>query len=434
MSYSPFDYKDLFPYGVFEYNSKPIKTWADSHRLFALNMRPFKNQSIKIADGLVAKMGHIKQKGGFSNYMIFEIDPKVRKVKLEFFQDKMLYPIDAFNKLNKPYLLTNAGYFYLTDDEKKHSVPPPKVRTGNMVISGGSLINLPVLDRGSIVVYKNGQVDILFLRAKGKVEIDGRRFEWIGSKSISSKKEGVVVYNSSNIEIEVVNDPVMGPSRRSKKVYIKPKQGKSFCICQKKGKAFVVIDVVQAKTVINDKETVLEISNKIKVKKGSNVHFLSVDSLNLKDVDSAISTGPLLFKTFKETEKQVEKEFSVSDMANPVNPHEADKKLARGCLIKLKGGKLVSVLVDGIPQAGKIYQGVNLREFVAFIKLCYPSFESALATDPSSSMKGVYRQGNKVNIFGNLHYLAHKRDKEGNIKFWPNGQKGRKLNSVLVIY
>lgn len=434
MSYSPLDYKDLFPQGLFEYSSKPIKTWADSHRLFALNMRPFKNESITIAQGLIAKMGYIKQKGGFSNYMIFEIDPRIRKVKLEFFQDKMLYPINAFYGLDNPLLLTNAGYFYLTDNEKEDSVSPPKVRTGNMVFSEGNLINLPVLDRSSIVVHKNGQIDILFLKAKGEVEIDGKRLKWIGSKSLSSKKGDVVVYNSSNVEIEIVNDPVMGPSRKVKNVHIKAKRDSSLYVCERENNAFVVTDRVYKKTLINDKEMVLEISNKIEVGKGSKMEFLSIDSLNTKDVDSAVSTGPLFFKTFKQTEKQVNKEFSVSDMANPLNPHEKDKKLARGCLVKLRDGRLASVLVDGIPQAGKIYQGVTLKEFVAFIKLHYPNFESALATDPSSSMKAVYRQGNKINIFGNLHYLAHKRDEKGNIIFWPNGKKGRKLNSVLVVY
>ena len=121
-------------------------------------------------------------------------------------------------------------------------------------------------------------------------------------------------------------------------------------------------------------------------------------------------------------------------MANPNNPHEESKKLARGGIVKLPDRIIASVLIDGIPQAGAVYPGVTLKEFGNFIKDKYPNYESAIATDPSSSVKAVFEEDGKPNVFGNLHYLAHEKDKNGNIKFWPNGRLGRKFNSALVVY
>lgn len=433
MTFNPHDYKELFPEGLFEFEKAPIKTWADSHRLFALNATPFKEESFTIADGLEVKTGNIKQAGGFSNYMVFEVDPKLRKVRLEFFQDKALFPIEIFNQLKNPLMITNAGYFYLTDDEARDPVKPPAIRVGNMVAFKGMLVNPPILDRSSIVVYKGGSIDLLFLKAKGVIEVDGNKFSWVGSKT-ETNDEDFVVYNSSNIEIGVVNDPVMGPSRRAQKVYIKPHPDKQLFVCIRKENYFEVIEITDKKVLINDKDLVLEGSQDLNVKVGARIIFKTVDSLNIDLVETAVSVGPTIYSDYPKTKKQVDIEFSISDMANPNNPHEESKKLARGALIKLKNGKIASVLVDGIPQAGDIYPGVTLKEFISFINSLYPDYVSAVATDPSSSMKVVYNRDGKVEIFGNLHYLAHRTDESGKIVFWPNGVNGRKLNSVLAVY
>lgn len=434
MGYNPKDYRKLFPLGLFEFEKKPINTWFDSHKLFALNTIPLKEEEKDLAPGLKVKKGFIKQKGGFSNFMIFEIDPEKRKVNIEFLKDKMYYPFQVFGKLKNPKLLTNAGYFYLTDDERRDPVSPPKVRTGNMVVENGELINLPILDRSSIVISKDGEVNMYFLKSKGELLLNGKSYGWVGSKSIDKNNESFVVYNSSNIEIPVVNDPVMGPSRMAKETFIKPRMGRILATCERFGGKYKIIEICKESVLINDKDMVVEISEKIKVRLKDTLDFISVDNLSLKNVKTAVSVGPMLLHSYRKTKKQVEKEFSISDMANPNNPHDETKKLSRGCLLKLEDGKLCSILVDGIPQAGDIYQGVTLEEFVNFINDRYPKYESGVATDPSSSVKVVFLEDNKPVVFGNLHYLAHKKDKDGRLSFWPNGKMGRKLNSALVIY
>ncbi len=434
MGYNPKDYQELFPLGLFEFEKKPITTWFDSHRLFTLNTVPLKSEEKVLAPGLKVKRGHIKQKGGFSNFMIFEIDPEKRKVDIELPGDKMYYPLEVFEKLKNAKLVTNAGYFYLTDDEKRDPVAPPKVRTGNMVIESGRLINLPILNRSSIVVSKDGRVNMYFLKAKGKLLLNGEEHDWVGSKAREKNGGSFVIYNSSNIEIPVINDPVMGPSRVAKKTFIKPKNNCILAVCKRSADKFIIIKIDKGNILINDKDMVVQIPERVKVSLGDTLNFISIDNLKLKEVKVAVSAGPMLFHSYEKTKKQVKKEFSVSDMANPNNPHEETKKLSRGCLVKLKDGKLCSVLVDGIPQAGDIYQGVTLKEFVNFVNSRCPGFESAIATDPSSSVKVVFRENGKPVVFGNLHYLAHKKDKKGKLSFWPNGRLGRKLNSALVVY
>ncbi len=433
MSYDPKKYRDLFPLGLFEFQDKPISTWFDSHRLFALNAIPQKEDEKILSPGLKVKKGHIKQGSGFSNFMIFEIDPKERVLSIEFFEDGMYYPLEAFEKLQDPKLVTNAGYFYLTDDEEMDPIAPPKVRTGNLVVESGKLINLPVLDRSAIVILNDGSVNIKFLEAKGELLLNGNKYEWVGSKS-KGNDESIVIYDSSNIEIPIVKDPVMGPSRIAKETYIDNVPGFILAICKRFEGKYIVEEISKTKVLINDKDLVIRISEKIEVKSGDILEFLSVDSLKLEDVKTAVSTGPMLFPSYEKTRRQVEKEFSVPDMANPNNPHEEIKKLARGCLVKLKDGRLCSVLIDGIPQAGDIYPGVTLKELIEFVNIYYPDYESAIATDPSSSVKVVFKEDGKTEVFGNLHYLAHKKDKSGKLDFWPNGKLGRKFNSALVVY
>jgi len=433
MSYDPKKYRDLFPLGLFEFQDKPISTWFDSHRLFALNAIPQKEDEKILSPGLKVKKGHIKQGSGFSNFMIFEIDPKERALSVEFFEDGMYYPLEAFEKLQDPKLVTNAGYFYLTDDEEMDPIAPPKVRTGNLVVEGGKLINLPVLDRSAIVILNDGSVNIKFLEAKGELLLNGNKYEWVGSKS-KGNDESIVIYDSSNIEIPIVKDPVMGPSRMAKETYIDNVPGFILAICKRFEGKYIVEEISKTKVLINDKDLVIRISEKITVKAGDILEFISVDSLKLEDVKTAVSTGPMLFPSYEKTRQQVEKEFSIPDMANPNNPHEETKKLARGCLVKLKDGRLCSVLIDGIPQAGDIYPGVTLKELIEFVNIYYPDYESAIATDPSSSVKVVFKEDGKTEVFGNLHYLAHKKDKSGKLDFWPNGKLGRKFNSALVVY
>lgn len=434
MGYDPKKYSELFPKGLFEFQNKPIKTWFDSHKLFALNTTPLEEKEETIAPGLKRVQGSLKQKNGFSNFMIFETDLTKRKVEIEFFKSNMLYPLEAFKKLNNPKLLTNGGYFYLTDDESRDPVAAPQVRTGNLVVQKGKLVNLPILDRSAIVIKKDGTVNIKFLKAKGKVLLNNRRLNWVGSKTDYPVKDSLVVYNSSNIEIPVVEDPVMGPSRMAQVTDVDPEIGRKLLVCKKENNFFKVVKVKNFKVMINDKDMVVSVPDTLEVEVGDRLEFKSIDNLKLKDVKTAVSTGPTMFKSLSKTQKQVEKEFSVPDMANPNNPHDEAKKLARGALVKLNDTKVASILIDGIPQAGDIYPGVTLSEFVKFIKSKYPSFKSAIATDPSSSVKVIYKDKKDISVFGNLHYLAHKKDKNGNIEFWPNGKLGRKLNSALVVY
>ncbi len=432
MGYNPHEYKYLFPKGLFDYPNEKLTNWGQSHKLFALNMTPLPASKRKIASGLFMKTGRIKQGKGFSNYLIFEIDPSKRKLDLSFLFDKLMYPVNVYKKLNNPLYLTNMGYFYLTDEERLDPIAPPKIRIGNLVISKGKLINLPILNRSAFVIYKDNSFDLVFLKAKGKLKINSVSHNWVGSKTGYQKNGKVVIYNSSNINIELKNDPIMGPSRKAKKIYLEPSLNKRLVIC-KNTADYTVTGVTKTKVLLNDKDMILEVDSDFKVKKGDKIVVETVDSLDLGNVRSAVSIGPMLFRSGEETRKQVTREKFGHDMANPNNPHRKNFKLARGCLVKLKNGKLASILIDGIPQAGDIYPGVTLRELAAFVKEKYPDYLQASSVDPSSTLKGIYRKNGKIEVFGNLHYIAHKRKKDGSLEFWPNGRKGRKINSMLVI-
>ncbi len=432
MTYDPKKYKDQFPRGLFEFENKLLQTWDDSHRLFALNTVPQKKEIIQLASGLTLEKGNIKLARGFSNYMITTIDPALRKIDINFLFGKPRYPLEIFESLPNPKYLTNLGYFYLTDNEKYDPVKPPKVRIGNLVIQNGKVINLPILDRSAILLDNNGQIDLKFIRSRGTVLMGDATFTWKGSKSDNTGD--LIIYNSSNIEMDYINHPVMGPSRTAKKTFISPPKGGKLLICKRTSFGFVVDRITKLKTVINDKDMVIEADENLKVSLRSKLEIIDIDNIDIKMIKAGVSAGPMIYRDSKKTAAQVQMEKFGIDMANPNNPHEPEKKMARGVLIKLKDGRVVSLLVDGIPQAANIYPGITLKELSNFIFTKYHNIETVICTDPSSTMKCIYRHKGVAEVFGNLHYLAHKREPNGEVKFWPNGRLGRKINSMLVVY
>lgn len=432
MSYNPKNYAEFFPRGYFGFDKKSMKTWNDSHELFARNKHPFKKRSEKVAEGLVLKTGHIKQKKGFSNYKIFEIDLKKRKIDISV-SELMIYPLDAHKKLGNPLLLTNLGYFYLTTYPNLDPIGPPKIKTGNMVIVRGKVTNLPVVNRSAFIKLVDGKVELDFVRARGKAKLSDGVYDWVGSLT-SYKKEGrIVVYTSNNLKLDWTIHPVIGPFRKAVKTYVKPSSKTKLAVCKLDKGRLMVSEITKKKILLNDKYAILEFGSNINLRKNEYVEVLSIDNRSFENIQSAVSIGPMIMDSAEDTLKQAKKEMFAKDMSTPSNPHRKNLKLARGCLVKLSGRKLALILIDGIPQVADIYPGVTLEELVAFVNTTYPKHKVAVCTDPSSTMKAVYTKDGKVEIFGNLHYLAYKQKKGGVKKFWPNGKLGRKINSMLVV-
>lgn len=430
MSYNPHKYKSLFKKGLFGYANEELKNWAESQRLFALNQEPLPFETTKLAEGLVLKRGHLKIGNGFSNYVIFEVETKLRKIETHY-SPKSSYPIDVFRRNRRALALLNLGYYYLTTHEEKDKIAPPRIRVGNLAVYKSQIVNLPIVDRSAFICFKGNKVKLSLVKARGVVAINGKEYNWVGS---GTKHKGeVIVYNSSNINITNVNDPIIGPFRTPNKTYVVPGLGKKLITFSNNRGRFKAIRGHHGNVVVNEHDLVLEIPRSLKVKKGSVAKFLSIGNYLFEDIAYAVSIGPRLRSKEKQRIRQVRLESLDKDPFLSNSPHRENLYLARGCLVDLGGGKLATVSVDGIPQAGEIYPGVTPSQLADFIWKTYPEHKIAVCTDPSNTVKVIYKKGRKTHVFGNTHYLAYKRLRGGLLKFWPNGVKGRKIHTMLVI-
>lgn len=430
MSYNPHQYRHLFKKGLFGYPNQKLSNWNDSHRLFALNQDPHPFESRKIAPGLLLKRGHLKNGPGFSNYVIFEIDTNLRKVETHY-SARSTFPLDAFNKIGDGLALINLGYYYLTTHEKLDEVKPPRIRVCNLAIYKGQIISLPIISRSAFLVLKNGSFDLAFIKAQGKMQINGRELTWIGSKT--SFPGDVKIYNSSNLKITNVNHPVIGPYRTANKTYLTPQRGKKFVIGKIVSGQVKVWSITKSKILVNQYDLILEVKQKLKVKKGDEVSFNTLDKYRFDEVEFAVSIGPILKKEAHQRTKQAITEGLDTDPFLSNWPHREGVNLARGCLVKLGRQRLAVVLIDGIPQAGDIYPGVTPGQLAAFVWQTYPDHQIAVCNDPANTLKAVFLNDRKTHVFGNTHYLAYRRLRNGKLKFWPNGILGRKMHTMLVI-
>lgn len=436
MGYLVSQYKHLFPLGVFD-APKIIKTWGESHRLFAQNQAKEKETRQTLASGLVLTKGHINfPGGGFSNYHCYEIDLKKRKMQVIFYNGGE-FPIRAFQKTPKLCLLATLGYFYFTTNPKSDEIPPPKIKVNNLFIQDGQLFQLPVVDRSAFIIFKNGKVGIPFVQARGSFKIGQKRFKWRGMKTLKeklSREEELVVYNGSAGLIEPYEDPIMGPGRLAKRV-LTPRSFLDLVISLK-DKKLQVSEIRNGSTEVTRGLWILSGPRELlkEVKRGDFLEEIVIDGLREKDILDAVSVGPRIFQNKKSRQKQLRDEGLDDDEALCNRPHREELKLARAFLVKLKSGHLVSVLIDGIPQAGDIYPGVTPREAADFIFWKYPETQEVVATDPGGTMKSVYRdKKGQIQVFGNLHYLDYRYKKDGSIDFWPNGYYGRKAVTFLGV-
>lgn len=437
MSYLVSKYKHLFPLGTFD-APKRITTWDQSHRLFALNQTRDKESQQKLAPGLILKRGHIKFKKGFTNYRCLEINPKKRKTRI-IFKNKSKFPVKVFEKTAKILGLATLGYFYFTTNPKEDEIPAPKIKVNNLFIHEGRLYQLPVVNRTAVAVYKDGRVELPFIEAKGTLKIGNKKFKWRGAKTLERyclSPGEIVVYTASAGRIIPYVDPIMGPGRLAKKV-LTPKQGVIDLIINNRGEKLRVTaikkgggtEVTRGQMILSGEKRLLR-----GIKKGDVLSEIKINNLDQKGILDVVSIGPQLFKGKKTRIEQTIAEGLENDESLCNRPHREGIKLARSALAILRDGRIVAIIVDGIPQAGDIYPGVTPQDLADFVFKSYPEATKVVATDPGGSAKMVYRDGRKTVVFGNTYYLKYKYLKDGSLKFAPNGRNGRKVVTFLGVF
>lgn len=438
MSYLVSRYKHLFPLGTFD-APKRITTFNQSHRLFALNQTRDKASRQKLASGLILKKGNIDFGKGFTNYRCLEIDPQKRKVRI-IFENKGEFPVKVFEKEPKLLGLSTLGYFYFTTDPKEDEIPAPKIKVNNLFIHQGKLYQLPVVNRTAVALYQDGRVEVPFVEAKGTLKIGNKKFKWRGAKTLARyclSPGEIVVYTASAGRIIPYVDPIMGPGRLAKKV-LTPKQGVIDLIVNNMKKKLKVAaikkgggtEVTRGQMILSGGEKLLR-----EVKVGDILSEIFINNLDQNQILDAVSIGPQLFKDKKRRIEQTIAEGLENDEFLCNRPHREGIKLARSALASLKDGRIVAIIIDGIPQAGDIYPGVTPQELADFIFEKYPKATKAVATDPGGTAKMIYREERKeIVVFGNLYYLKYKYLKDGRIKFAPNGHNGRKAVTFLGVF
>lgn len=439
MSYKPKDYPHLFPLGFFD-SPDIITKWEDSHNLFAKNQTPNKIKSKQLLDGLTLNWGHIKLGDeSFANYMYAVIDTNKRQIKLNV-RDEPAYPIDHFSSLNGAKFVGTMGYFYLTTNPEYDEAKAPPILTSNMAIVGGKVIQPPVDRRSTLYIDKSGKPKAKVFEPKGTISIGNHIINWVTGKiSRRGENHDGILFTSTCLEVVPSIHEVIGKFRTGKKALIAPDTNypTMLCINGSTGK-FVVEAITKDEVYLNDKHMVIGLNKKYTpsdFKIGDEVIFENIDGEKIEDIDSAVSIGPTLYADKERRMKQVDEENFNPDPFLANKPHSEEERLTRGAIIMLKDGQVAHLIVDGIPQASvDRYPGTTIGEFAKFIDSEFGNnYITAIATDPGSTSKQVFKNCTSINVFGNTHYLAYEME-NGEVNFWPNGEKGRKTLSYFEVY
>ncbi len=114
--------------------------------------------------------------------------------------------IRAMEQARGALVTASAGFFVLGDK----APTLPRQASLLLAITNGQIVSLPVADREA-VLSRDGTLSVAYIRAEGRLAIDGRELTWTGSRTGRSAQ--CYVYGNGNAAIAHQPDPVTGTAR-----------------------------------------------------------------------------------------------------------------------------------------------------------------------------------------------------------------------------
>lgn len=376
---------------------------------------PEKNTQIQVRSGLWLKESHQSfSEGNLTNIYDLHWDPKKTPFTLDILSSKETYYMaDTIENDKNIIAIINGGFFFLSDIPGREPVD----KRYNFCMQDGKICGLPVSD-DPIVFIKKNEFHAVKTKARGICQIGKEKITWVGAKS-STKHElpdATTLYTARCFSINGIRDPKTN-------LIIGIPDEKTKATAQKDN----VVDLVVNKTLNGDLK-VTEINeggnthlyeglfiiqmNKNAIKSitvGQSVIPLTIDTINLENISSGITTGRSVDDPCFYEEKRL------------------NRRDARAVIAKDVDGKMHFFVFDGskyIPG----FKGVSAKDITPFF---YPNkYEWAFFLDGGASARIIVRKPN-----GSLMHLAnrfaYRKSKNGKI-LW-NWKRARKIYSSIAL-
>jgi hypothetical protein len=333
--------------------------------------------------------------------------------------------VRAMEQARSALVAASAGFFILED---KAPVLPRQASL-HLAISEGRVVSLPVADREA-VLSRDGALSVAYIRAEGRLMIDGRELTWTGSRTGRSAQ--CYVYGNGNAVITHQHDPVTGTARVLDEASrltpaIRPGDQMAdvgFLAAGDGGFRSVAVSTSGEMDIFGHDAVVRCPAWAAEPGRVSRMEILQVGLLPGRHLpDAAVSTGPGL---------------DVTDFAaHPVNddpalgslPPFANRKMALLVLYQDQQSRTHLRLFDGRPGSPS-FGGLTPAEARDAIA-ADTGFRWGCFLDPGQTARIWVNGPDGLTSYGNRHYLQWPADGTGRFTWVPG--TGRPVPSIITV-
>ncbi|MFC9643857.1 hypothetical protein ACFTZF_35810 [Streptomyces mirabilis] len=320
----------------------------------------------------------------------------------------------------------NGAFSYISDDPAHQPAEPCL----DFCCRAGSTVSLPTVTKPAFLVH-GGRLTVRTLPATGTLRVNGRSFDWVGSKELSASTATgngtLVVFGAANCRIRYADHPRTGFIR-----FVRPEENIT-------PKAGALVDAVVSRTaagghVISSVHPgggaelftgsfVLraDAAHAPELRAGARVDIRSIAGLSADQLSSGVSLGPSVADAAAGTVPAYDESLGVSPFR--------DVRYAR-TLVWTTGREMVFRVYDGAPLTDS-FRGVSPTEVADLLGREGIAPHDAYHLDGGQSSKIVFRGGGSTEVVGNLHYLKWPQEPETEFRW--RGVEGRRLNSCFVL-
>lgn len=344
----------------------------------------------------------------------------------------------------KPVACINGAFFFLQHGKLEKY---PSEIIYNLNIRDGKVIGLPAVTRPGLFVTKDGHVHAKELKSSGLVRIGNTEINWIGGEPISHNKPekgnienaSAILFNSacSTIEYQDMNDKTSLKILNEKLNHTPKRHGVTDIVvkAEENGKLIVTALNSGGGTDFFDGNFILQVNNNLAtgIKTRDEVMPETLDDLNLKDIKSALTTGPLVKHFLKNDDHEINHDPSLGTFP----PFIKDRRYGRSIMYEDKKSQIHMVVFDGVPRSQHM-KGATPKEVAENI----PSdVKWAVFLDGGQSSRITFENHGEIDSRGNQQYLRLPKVKDGETAHSPERdsrflwtRKGRALSSMIALY
>ena len=303
-------------------------------------------------------------------------------------------------------------------------------------------------------VTKDGKIHATELKALGTVQIGEKEITWQGGEAMAHKKPSsteiavgdgrAILFNSAccTIEYEDGNDKTSLRKLRKDLNKTPSVSGISDMVVKVNDKEELYVAAINqgGGTDFFDGSFILQMKDADMegIKVNDLVDPKTIDGLKINDVQSAMTTGPMVSHFLEHDDHEMNHDYSVGNFP----PFIANARYARSVMYEDEDSNIHMVVFDAVPRSEKM-KGLTPKEVAQNIPA---NTKWAVFLDGGQSSRITFQSHEsttddiKTDARGNRQYVRlHKNDKKSQILgsaderfLWTN--RGRPISSMIVVY